>query len=251
MLWLIVSSALRSPLIDTSICSPCDGGAEQIAGGPAVQQHLEDVLAVGREDVDDRDAAARADRRAGHVAHLRAVARQLVDGRAGRRVAIADREAADRARRAQVAFHHRRRQPLLFGDVVEAVRDRVRRQIGVDVDVEAEQLANRVGVLGAIEALRRTRAGIGIARGGAIDARFERFGKRRSAAGRPGASRPAGGIMPARSLRIIFSATRRVAQQRCAASNDASDSSPALPRSLWQPTQYCLTSAVSSRGACA
>jgi hypothetical protein len=46
----------------------------------------------------------------------------------------------------------------------------------------------------------------------------------------------AGGIMPARSLRIIFSTTG-VCSRRLAASNDASDSPPALPRSLWQVAQ--------------
>jgi hypothetical protein len=54
---------------------------------------------------------------------------------------------------------------------------------------------------------------------------------------------PGGGIMPARSLRIIFSATSAC----CGASpttNDASDSPPDFPRSLWQPAQYCRTSAV-------
>ena len=47
---------------------------------------------------------------------------------------------------------------------------------------------------------------------------------------------PAGGIMPARSLRIIFSAT---SGDSCAfiASKPASDSPPALPRSLWQVAQ--------------
>ncbi|MDP2389033.1 MAG: hypothetical protein Q8N52_01800, partial [Acidobacteriota bacterium] len=34
-----------------------------------------------------------------------------------------------------------------------------------------------------------------------------------------------------------------------AASNDASDKPPALPRSLWHPAQYCLTSAVCSAGS--
>ncbi len=56
---------------------------------------------------------------------------------------------------------------------------------------------------------------------------------------------PAGGIMPARSLRMIFS----VSAGSCtsfAASKPASDRSPALPRSLWQVAQYCLTTAVCS-----
>ena len=53
--------------------------------------------------------------------------------------------------------------------------------------------------------------------------------------------------MPARSLRIIFSVSAPFSSI-FAASNDASDRSPALPRSLWQVAQYCLTSAVCSAG---
>ena len=67
-------------------------------------------------------------------------AADLVGGRRGARVAIADREAADLAGRAQVALHQRRRERLHVGDVVEAVADRVGRQEGVDVDVDAEQI---------------------------------------------------------------------------------------------------------------
>ncbi len=150
--------------------------AEQVAGRAAVQQHLEDVFAVGREDVHDRHAAARAHWRPRDVTHLRAVARQLVDRRGRGRRAIAYREAADRAGGAQVPFHHRRRQALLFGDVVEAVRNRVGWQVGVDVDLESEQLAHRGRVLGAIQALRGPRPGIRIERRRRIDPVLERFG---------------------------------------------------------------------------
>ena len=51
--------------------------------------------------------------------------------------------------------------------------------------------------------------------------------------------------MPARSLRIIFSATFEVVR-RLRGIERASDSCPALARSLWQVTQYCLTSAFCS-----
>ena len=50
-----------------------------------------------------------------------------------------------------------------------------------------------------------------------------------------------GGIMPARSFRIIFSAVSAFAST-FAASKPARTSPPALPRSLWQPEQYCATS---------
>src|SRR5690348_4277436 len=47
--------------------------------------------------------------------------------------------------------------------------------------------------------------------------------------------------MPARSLRIIFSATSAWSTA-CPASKAASDRPPALPFSLWHVTQYVLTS---------
>src|SRR5262245_18098039 len=50
-----------------------------------------------------------------------------------------------------------------------------------------------------------------------------------------------GGIMPARSFRTIFSAVSAFAST-FAASKPARTSPPALPRSLWQPEQYCATS---------
>ncbi len=156
-----------------------DRAAKQLAGRNRVQLHAEAVFAVGRERVLDRDAAARAERRALDVVHLRAGARNLVGELRGARFRIADRQRADAARRAQVAFHQRRRERLRVGDVVEAVADRVGRQERVDVDVDRKQRAHRARVFGAIEALERTAAGIGIERRGLIEPRFHRRRKRR------------------------------------------------------------------------
>jgi hypothetical protein len=44
-------------------------------------------------------------------------------------------------------------------------------------------------------------------------------------------------------LRIIFSVTS-TSSAALAASNEASDSPPAFPRSLWHVTQYCFTTAL-------
>ena len=52
---------------------------------------------------------------------------------------------------------------------------------------------------------------------------------------------PGGGIMPARSLRIIFSATSGCSAI-FAASKPASTSSPAFMLSLWHAAQFCATS---------
>ena len=67
------------------------GAAEQVAGGARVQQHLEHVVAVGREDVRHRQAAAGAERGALDVAHLRLRARHLPGGGARRRIRVAQR----------------------------------------------------------------------------------------------------------------------------------------------------------------
>ena len=61
---------------------------------------------------------------------------------------------------------------------------------------------------------------------------------------------PLGGIMPARSLWIIFSVTSRCCDAALV-SQPASDNPPALPRSLWQVAQYCDTISAWDAGASA
>ena len=120
-----------------------------------------------------RQAAARAERRAFDVPHLRCGARHLPCRRRGRRVAVAHRQTADLAGGAQVTFHQRRRNRLRVGDVVEPVAERVGGQELVDVDVDRQQVLHRAGVLGAIQALRRAPARIRVERGRAIEPRLE------------------------------------------------------------------------------
>ena len=123
----------------------------------------ERVVAVGRKGVHDRDAAARAPRRALDVVHLRRGERQLVgrlaSGWPSRRRAPAP---AIAVRGAQIALDQRRRQRLRVGDVVEAVADRVGRQERVDVDIDVEQIVDGARVLGAVQPLERAAAGIGM-----------------------------------------------------------------------------------------
>ena len=227
---LTSSSATRSPLIETSTCSREAHGqerraAEQPAERGVDHRRLDHVVAVGGKDVDDRDAAAGADRRAGGADHLRAAVLDLERGRGGARVAVADGQAADLAGGAQVALHQLRREVLDVGDVVEAGADRVGRQLGVDVDVEAEQVAHRGGVLGAIQALERTPAGTRVAAACLSIADFERCRPSPATVAASGRGAPAGGIMPARSFRMIFSVSspfsvepgRRRSRQRQAA----------------------------------
>ena len=74
---------------------------------------------------------------------------------------IADRQGADLLGRRQIALLQRRRDAQHVGDIVEAVRRIVGRQQRRDVDVEREHVADRVGVLGAVQAMEHRPAGIG------------------------------------------------------------------------------------------
>ena len=78
---------------------------------------------------------------------------------------------------AQVAFHQRRRNSLRIGDVVEAVADGVGRQELIDVDVDRERVLHRARILGAVQALRRTPAGIRIKCGPRDRLSFQRRGQ--------------------------------------------------------------------------
>ena len=129
----------------------------------AQQVDLDAVLAVDREVVTDHRAAARAERHPFEPVVLRQVGRDLVGIGLTADRRIADRLLADLARRLQIALEQRRRDTEDVADVVEAVARVVWRQQCRDVDVEPEQIANRVVVLGAVEAMeRRAATGIGL-----------------------------------------------------------------------------------------
>ena len=70
---------------------------------------------------------------------------------------------ADLTCSAEVTLHQRRRKVLLFGNIVEAVADRVWRQEHSDVDLDAEQIADGARVLGAVQALKWPPAARGFA----------------------------------------------------------------------------------------
>ena len=116
-----------------------------------IEPRADHVLAVDREVVADRDAAARADRQTRHVIVLREIAahaerlERRCDSRAG------DGEAADLPRRREVSLHERRRDVQHRRVVVEAVGFLVWRQERGDIDVEREEIADGVAVLGAVQ----------------------------------------------------------------------------------------------------
>ncbi len=146
--------------------------------GDIVEAQPENVIAVGGKIVNDRKPAARAERRAVHVAHLRGHARNAVSGGERLRAGIAHRLAADAAGGADVAFHQRRRNGEHVGHIVEAVAHVVGRQERRNVHREIQQIADGVGVFGAIQAVQRGPAGVRTDCRRAIDTRFERGGER-------------------------------------------------------------------------
>ena len=206
------------------------GAAVQLSGRNAVEHHAEGVLAVCRKDVHHGRAATSANWRARHVPQLRRGARHFVDHAGWRRRGVANRVAADLGRRTQIPFKHRRRKRLHVGDVVEAVQM----------------------VSGGSSADTSTSMPSSPSIAAAYSARLKRWKGRRPGFGRTAATRsirvsideanavsvassgrlaPAGGIMPARSLRIIFSASSGCCSI-ADASNAANDKPPAFPRSL-------------------
>ena len=79
---------------------------------------------------------------------------------------------------ADVALEQHGRKPEHVGDVVEAEARIVRRKQGGHIaEIEREQIADRVGVLGAVHPVRRETARIRMRAGGSIECRLERSGK--------------------------------------------------------------------------
>ena len=92
------------------------------------------------------------------------------------------------AGRGEVCLQQRRRAALSIGDVVETKRGTVGRQERGDVNVEGEQVADRVGVFGAIQAAQRGPARI--AGAALVEFPFEP-GDKRVGRGRFGPTHPA------------------------------------------------------------
>ena len=209
--------------------------AVQRSGGLVIEGHAEAVLAVRRERVQDRDAAARAVRRALDMLPLRGPPRHRVGRLARRRRGVADRETADFGGRRQVALHQRRRQQLRVGDVVEVRALRVERQVIAGVDVEREQVAHRALILRAVEALEGAAAGDDIgARARPPRARARRPARR--ARLRPGAGCRAAASAPRAACGSSSRPSRR-ARRRSARRRIAATARRLRVRSLWQPMQ--------------
>ncbi len=174
----------------------------QVAGQP----RPDFVDAVHRKRVANQRAAASAERQPGQLLVLRQIVRdpEIIDVRC--RQWCADREATHLLRRRQITLHQRRRHLQHACDVVEPVAHIVGRQQCGDVDVEIEDVANGVPVLGPVETMKRLGA-TRIETGGSVSIEFgfEPGPVNASCAPFSGRGEPAGGIRPARIFRTTFS----------------------------------------------
>ena len=154
-----------------------DGRSREAAGPAARDRQL--VLRVQRKRVRDQQAAARAERQALDVLLVHPLARRRIRDLRRRRRAVADRAPADLQRRRHVALDQRGRDRQRLGDVVEAFARVVARQQRAHVHVHGQQIADRVGVLGAVEALKGRRVEVAAGRVRGVELALERGGERR------------------------------------------------------------------------
>ncbi len=176
--------ALQQLAVETDVELLRPAHAHQVVLILPAQADLDQILAIDREHVANGDAAARSERQIFILAIvLHDVQRNLerLERRARRRQA--GRQPRDLPRRRQIPLEVRRRNREDVGEVVEAaVRGLVAGQERLHVErerVEREQIANRVAVLRAIEAMHGAHpAGIRIGGPRAIDVRFEPAGDR-------------------------------------------------------------------------
>ena len=171
--------------------------AVERAGGLVIERDAEAVVAVRGERVLDREPAARAERGAFHLLALRHPAWHVEGDLAGRGAPVTDRQPADLRGGGQVRLHQGGREQLRVGDVVEVRALRIERQVVAGIDVERQQIADRLRILGPIQPLerpssRRYRLGL-------VHLRFERLGER-GQHGRIGAAAPGRRHLPGPEL---------------------------------------------------
>ncbi len=108
------------------------------------------------------------------MARLRGVLAHAVHLAHRRRLGITDGERADPARRRQVAFEEDRGQPEHVGNVVEPGARIVGGEQRGRIDLKREQVADRVGVLGAIQTVHERPARLRVRGRDAVERRLER-----------------------------------------------------------------------------
>ena len=157
-----------------------------------LELELDEIFAVHGELIIDGNAAARAERQIlAHPLVLHEVALDLEDIDDRPTCRVADGQPADHARRRQIVLQQCGRYREDAGNVVEALLfGIVGREHGAAVDLEAQEIANGVGVFGAVQPVHRHSTRIGICQ----NRRIERTLQMRS-------HRGVGGFVGARSRR--------------------------------------------------
>ena len=136
-------------LVRTVLAQPADG-SRQVAR----EQHLHHVLAVLDEGVGPRHAPTRPDRQSWQLVFLRQVGWQQKHVVLQRGLRASDGQAADLVGGRDIPVQECRRQVADI-DVVEAVAALIRGQERGGVDVERQQISDRVLILGSIQAPQR------------------------------------------------------------------------------------------------
>ena len=183
----------HEPAVDPHVEVLGRAEAADVVGVGALQAQPDGVLAVDGKAVAHRDAPARAERQV--LAEPVVLVEQQGDAvglDARHRRGQPDGEPGDLARRRQVAFQEGGRDRQHRRHVVEAVLvGVVGRQQGRDVDLDLEQVAHRVAVLGPVQAVERLGAAhAGVEGGGPVEPGLEiRHQRPRVAAVGPGPPR--------------------------------------------------------------
>jgi len=132
------------------------------------------VLRVEREGVRERQPAAGAERQTVDVLVLRKAGRRRIDDLRGGGRTVANGGPADFHRGRHIALHQGRRHGERFGKIVEPFARAVGGQERRDVDVEEQEVPNRVGVFGAIQAMERRRREVRVRRQRLVESGFQR-----------------------------------------------------------------------------
>ncbi len=151
--------------------------AEHLPETELQQRQPDHVLAIDREVVLDGRAATGAE----WLPFERLVLTQIALDRVGHlgwcRIAFSDRQPADLCCCRYIPFKQRRRDAEDVSDVVEAVTRVVGRKQCRGVDFQREQVADRVGVLDAVHAVKRRPPGVWSVGGEVIDRCLDGRGK--------------------------------------------------------------------------
>ncbi len=142
---------------------------EELVGLAPGEAHRNIILAVHWKIMPNESAAARAERHVlTHAIDLIEPVRDRIGLVRHRHRGIADGQPADPAGRGKIPLHQQRRHLQHVADIVEAVAGVVGRQHLGNLDLDRQQIANGVGVFGAVEAMQRGPSGIGLELRGAI-----------------------------------------------------------------------------------